>query len=145
MGDQWLEIPRLGIQMNIMGVPHSTDGSWDVTWLGNNAGWLNDTAFPTWKGNSVITGHTTDDSGKPGPFALLNTLSYGDKIIIHSSGAQYVYEVRSVSKVEPGSVASMLKHEELPWVTLVTCQGYDPSTDTYKFRILVKAVLVKVQ
>jgi hypothetical protein len=38
-----------------------------------------------------------------------------------------------------------MKHEDLPWVTLVTCRGYDQATNTYKYRVLVQAVLVDVK
>ncbi|MCP4139183.1 MAG: hypothetical protein GY755_02640 [Chloroflexi bacterium] len=51
-----LEIPKLNVSMPIVGVPQSADG-WDVTWLGNSAGYLAGSAFPTWAGNTVITGH----------------------------------------------------------------------------------------
>jgi len=53
--------------------------------------------------------------------------------------------VRSVSQVSPGSTAAMLKHEELPWVTLVTCRGYDEASNSYRYRVLVRAVLVEVK
>ncbi|MDP8287344.1 MAG: choice-of-anchor D domain-containing protein [Candidatus Electryonea clarkiae] len=56
LGGMWLEVPSLGMQANLVGVP-SVNGEWDVTWLGNNAGYLSGTAFPTWTGNTVITGH----------------------------------------------------------------------------------------
>jgi hypothetical protein len=46
LGEIWIEIPSQGLQTSIVGVPPS-DGGWDVTWLGNNIGWLNGTAFPT--------------------------------------------------------------------------------------------------
>ncbi len=142
--DLWLEIPKLGVKMDIVGVPQ-VDGEWDVSWLGNNAGWLNGSAYPTWNGNSVLTGHVVDANGKAGPFRYLNTLWYGDQVIIHAGGAQYVYEVRSVTQVGPGSTAQLLKHEDLPWVTLVTCRGYDETTGTYRYRVLVRAVLVAVK
>jgi LPXTG-site transpeptidase (sortase) family protein len=144
LGDLWLEIPRLGVQMPIVGVPQS-NGIWDVTWLGDDAGWLDGTAFPTWAGNSVLTGHVVDANGKAGPFRYLNTLWYSDQVVVHAWGAEYVYEVRGVSQVGPGSTAQMLKHEELPWVTLVTCRGYDEATNSYKYRVLVRAVLVDVK
>lgn len=142
--DLWLEIPRLGVQMDIVGVPLSEDGIWEVSWLGDDAGWLNGTAYPTWNGNSVLTGHVVDANGNAGPFRYLNTLWYGDEIIIHAGGAQYVYAVRSVQVVGPGSIAQFMQHEELPWVTLITCRGYDPVTGEYLYRVLVQAVLVEV-
>lgn len=144
MGDLWLEVPRLGVKMPIVGVPQ-VNGKWDVSWLGNDAGWLNGSAYPTWKGNSVLTGHVTEASGNPGPFARLNTLMWGDDVIIHASELQYVYEVRSILQVGPGTTSAMMKHEALPWVTLVTCRGYNITSDSYRYRILVRAVLVEVK
>jgi LPXTG-site transpeptidase (sortase) family protein len=141
LGDLWLEIPRLGVKMPIVGVPQGS-GSWDVSWLGSNAGWLNGTAFPTHAGNSVLTGHVFDAFGTAGPFVHLNWLWYGDKVIVHAWGADYTYEVRQVKQMSPGAVSSVLKHEVLPWVTLVTCRGYDEASDTYLYRVVVRAVLV---
>ncbi len=144
LGDLWLEIPRLNVKMPIVGVPQA-NGLWDVSWLGSQAGWLNGTAYPTLSGNSVLTGHVYDAFGKPGPFVHLNWLWYGDKVIVHASGAQYVYEVRQVTQVAPNKVASAITHEDLPWVTLITCRGYDEDSDSYKYRVVVKTVLVEVK
>jgi LPXTG-site transpeptidase (sortase) family protein len=145
LGDLWLEIPNLGLKMPIVGVPQSADGTWDVTWLGNSAGWLNGTAFPTWTGNSVLTGHVWNADNTPGPFSTINKLWYGNQVIIHVSGGKYVYEVREVLQVEPDSVSSMLKHEDRSWITLVTCRGFDATNNTYTYRVLVRAVLVSVK
>ena len=56
LGDLWLEIPGLGIKTSIVGVPRSDD-AWNVDSLWEQAGWLQGSAFPTWQGNSVVTGH----------------------------------------------------------------------------------------
>jgi LPXTG-site transpeptidase (sortase) family protein len=145
LGDLWLEIPKLGVQIPIVGIPQSANGEWDVSWLGNDAGWLNGTAFPTWAGNSVLTGHVWNADNTAGPFANLNQLWYGDKVIVHAWGGQYVYEVRSVLQVSPWSTGAMMKHQELPWLTLVSCRGYDETSDTYKYRVLVRAVLMEAK
>jgi len=145
LGDLWLEIPRLGVQMAIVGVPQQAAGGWDVSWLGNDAGWLNGTAFPTWSGNSVLTGHVYNADGNPGPFVHLNGLWWGDQVIVHAWGAQYVYEVRSVLQVAPGQVSSVITHKTQPWVTLITCRGYDAASNSYNYRVAVQAVLVVVK
>ena len=145
LGDLWLEIPSLGVQMPIVGVPQQADGEWDVSWLGNNSGWLNGTAFPTYSGNSVLTGHVTNADGTPGPFAHLNGLWWGDQVIVHAWGAQYIYEVRSVLVVTPEAVSSVITHKDLPWVTLITCRGYDEASNSYNYRVAVGAVLVAVK
>ncbi len=144
MDDMTLEIPALGINTAIVGVPE-VDGKWDVSWLGNDAGWLHGTAFPTWAGNSVITGHVFDANGKPGLFADLTKLKYGDQIILHAFGQAYIYEVRETKLVTPNNLSAMTQHEDLPWLTLVTCRGYDEANNTYYFRYLVRAVQVKIK
>jgi LPXTG-site transpeptidase (sortase) family protein len=132
----------MGVKMLIAGIPKK-NGTWDVTWLSKQAGWLEGTAFPSWNGNSVLTGHVYDSNGLAGPFVNLNKLKYGDKIIIHAYGQKYTFEVRTNQVVKPNDT-SAFKHEEKPWLTLITCKEYDAKTNTYKTRVLVKAVLVSV-
>jgi LPXTG-site transpeptidase (sortase) family protein len=138
-----LEIPRLGETMPIMGVPESGDG-WDVTWLGGAAGWLNGTAYPTWAGNTALTAHVYNAEGQAGPFKMLHTLWWGDQIIIHNAGLAYIYEVRSAVTTTPDNLR-VLKHEELDWITLVTCRGYNAVNGGYDWRTVVRAVLVDVK
>jgi LPXTG-site transpeptidase (sortase) family protein len=143
LADIWLEIPSLGIRASIVGVP-LVSGEWDVSWLGRQAGWLNGTAYPSSTGNSVITGHVYLPNGKAGPFVYLRTLKWGDQVIIHSpDGQRYIYEVREVKRVLPND-GSIFHHEDRSWVTLVTCQGYNETTNTYKYRTVVRAVLMRV-
>jgi LPXTG-site transpeptidase (sortase) family protein len=115
-----------------------------VTWLGKNAGWLSGTAFPTLTGNTVITGHVWDAYNQPGVFYELKKLKYGDWIKIYAWGQEYTYEVRDNELVDPNNVKFALKHEELDWVTLVTCEDYNSLFMNYSYRRLVRAVLVSV-
>ena len=138
-----VEIPSLGIKMPIVGVPLK-DGEWNVSWLGNQAGWLEGSAFPSWNGNSVLTGHVYGYNGAPGPFFNLSKLNYGDQIIIHAYGAKYIYEIRASEVVKPND-ASVMKHEEKAWLTLLTCKEYDAKTNTYKKRLMIRAVLISVE
>jgi LPXTG-site transpeptidase (sortase) family protein len=142
-GGLWLEIPAVGAKMQIVGVPLQADG-WDVTWLSDQAGYLAGTAFPTWNGNSVITGHATLPSGGAGPFARLQELRYGDRIVVEAWGMRYSYEVRAQDLVRPDA-PSIFRHEELAWVTLITCADFDERTDSYRSRRLVRAVLMSVE
>jgi len=141
--DLWLEIPKLKVSTSIVGVPLS-NGGWDVAWLGNDAGWLNGTAFPTWTGNSVITGHVWDAYNRPGIFYNLRDLRYGDLINIHAFGQVATYEVRQSKRIRPADVSSALQHEEQAWLTLITCEDYRFLFRTYNYRRMVRAVLVSV-
>lgn len=144
LGDLWLEIPRLEVELPIVGVPLIGNG-WDVSWLGDQAGWLNGTAFPTLAGNSVISAHVYDASGNPGPFVHLSTLQWGDQIIVHAFSQEYVYAVRESILVAPGAISSVIRHEDYPWLTLITCQGYDSTSNSYLFRVVVRAVQVAIK
>jgi LPXTG-site transpeptidase (sortase) family protein len=143
VSDLELVIPKLGVRIPIVGIPRAGD-SWDLTWLSQEAGWLNGTAFPTWAGNSVLTAHVYLASGLPGPFVNLGTLAWGDSIIVRLDGQEYIYQVREVRLVRPDDL-SILRHEELPWLTLLTCRGYDPAHDSYQWRLAVRAVQVAVR
>lgn len=143
LGDLWLELPGLGQQMPIVAVPKGNDG-WDVTWLWGQAGYLSGTAFPTWQGNTGIAAHVNLPNGLPGPFAEIDTLKWGDLIFIHAWGAKYVYEIRQVMRVDPWDL-SILAHEELDWVTLITCSEFNPGDETYSLRSIVRGVLTKVE
>jgi len=145
MSDLWLEIPSQNVKANIVGVPQS-ENVWDVKWLGNDAGWLNGTAFPSWEGNSVITAHVMGADGLPGPFAKLQDLKYGEQVIVHMLDQQYVFEIRNKRLVRPDSTAFAFEHlEDHSYLTLITCQDYDPDTDSYRLRRVVRAVLVAVK
>lgn len=141
--DMWIEIPTLGVKIAVLGVPKTSAG-WDVTWLNRNAGWLNGSAFPTWKGNSVITAHVWDALNKPGPFARLKELKYGDQVKIHAFGQVYIYEVRETTTITPTDTSAMLKPQEKSWLTLITCEGFQEVTKDYSSRRMVRAVLVSV-
>jgi len=141
-GGLMVEIPSLGIKIPVVGVPLK-NGEWDVSWLANQAGWLEGSAFPSWSGNSVLTGHVYGSDGLPGPFVKLNSLKYGDKILVHAYGRVYAYEVRTNTVVEPNDT-SVFKHEEKSWLTLVTCKEYDKISNAYRKRVVVRAVLVSV-
>jgi len=141
----WLEIPSLNIKTDIVGVPKSADG-WNVDWLGNSIGWLNGTAFPSWEGNSVVTGHVYNVSGLPGPFVNLKNLKYGDQVIVHMYGEKYIFEVQESNMVSPRKTDFALQHlEGHSYLTLITCQVYNPITDSYFFRRIVRTVLVDVK
>ena len=137
-----LDIPSLSVNIPIVGVPKEM-GTWNVSWLTDQAGWLEGSAFPSWNGNSVLTSHVYLPNGKPGPFAKLHELQTGDEVVVHAFGQKYIFAVLTNETVTPYD-RSVMRHEEKPWLTLVTCTDYDFETGMYKNRFIVRAVLVKV-
>ncbi|OGO17740.1 MAG: hypothetical protein A2Z14_06655 [Chloroflexi bacterium RBG_16_48_8] len=68
----------------------------------------------------------------------------GDEISIHAFGYEYTYEVRRRRFVRPAAL-SVMGHEELDWVMLVTCKGYDARQNTYRWRLAIQAVLMRIE
>jgi LPXTG-site transpeptidase (sortase) family protein len=138
-----IEIPVINVNSTIVGV-ESKQGGWDISWLQDQVGWLNGTAYPTWKGNSVLTGHVVNANGEPGVFSRLKALGVGEYVFVYSSGYRYTYKVVSNDFVQPDDV-SVMKHEEKSFLTLITCDSYDEVTGTYLRRVAVGAALVDVR
>jgi LPXTG-site transpeptidase (sortase) family protein len=131
------------VNTSVVGV-ESKNGTWDVSWLQDQIGWLDGTAYPSWKGNSVLTGHVVNADGKPGVFYRLKALGVGEYIFVYSAGYRFTYKVVSNAVVEPDDT-TVMKHEEQPYLTLITCDSYDAETGTYLHRVAVHAVLVDVR
>ncbi|MGM0374564.1 MAG: sortase domain-containing protein [Chloroflexota bacterium] len=138
-----LSVPELGLSLPVVGVP-LTEGGWDIRWLSYQAGYLEGSAYPTWRGNTVLTGHAVLPNGLPGPFADLGALSWDDEVILYAQGQKYIYHVRSNRYVAPGNF-SILEHKEQDWLTLFTCYGYDELSETYDWRQVVQAVLIRIE
>ncbi|MCC6299156.1 MAG: sortase [Anaerolineales bacterium] len=137
-----LEIPSIQVKSDVVGV-QLKDGWWDLSWLQNQAGWLEGTAYPTWSGNSVISAHVVNADGKPGVFYRLKFVKTGEYIFVHNSGYVYTYEIVSNEYASPDDIR-LLNHEGKSVLTLVTCDTYDMKTKSYLRRVVVKAVLVDV-
>lgn len=138
-----LEIPGYPHQIPIVDVPFGADG-WDVSWLHNQAGYLQGSAYPTWKGNTAIAAHVYNTDGRPGPFVNLYQLKWGDQIIIHAWGMRHVYVVREIREVAPDDL-SVLAHSDQDLLTLITCKGFNESASSYELRLAVQAVLISVE
>jgi LPXTG-site transpeptidase (sortase) family protein len=139
----WLEISALNIKMPVVGIPVTSKG-WDLTWLSNQAGYLVGTTYPSQVGTTGITGHVYLADGTPGPFLNLGNMLYGNQVILHVNGQRYIFEVRT-KQVVPPSDTSVFKEDGYTWLTLITCKEYDARNNTYRMRVAVRAVLVRVE
>ncbi|GJQ35093.1 MAG: hypothetical protein JETCAE01_11030 [Anaerolineaceae bacterium] len=142
-GDLRLEIPALSINQPIVGIPFLND-DWNVTWLGSRIGYLEGSAYPTWSGNTVLTGHATDLNGKFTSFGFIKDLKIGDKFMIHSNGLVYVYQIQQNRLISASSTSALFRHEEYDWVTLVTCEKWNDYIGKFVQRRIVRAALVSV-
>ena len=122
---------------------YATDvDNWDLTPLGNAAGHLEGTPAIGHGGNFVLAGHVELKDGSRGPFADLHLLVPGDRLTIigdsKPSPVIHEYQITDVAKVLPTDFAVMRNHgyEEL---TLITCDDFDSTTQTYKTRVIIHA------
>ncbi len=134
-----LEIPEIGVSSQVVRIPRH-ENSWNVQWLTNQVGHLEGTTYPTHLGNSVIAGHINLPDGSSGPFAEIESLNWGDKIVVHLDGHRYIYEVREVFYASPNDVNILEKDKHYAWLTLITCKDYDPAKESFDQRTVVVAV-----
>jgi sortase (surface protein transpeptidase) len=57
----------------------------------------------------------------------------------------YTYEVRENHLISESNLKAAFQSEKSDWVTLITCEGYQPSDKSYVARRMVRAVLVSVE
>jgi LPXTG-site transpeptidase (sortase) family protein len=140
-----LRIEKLHIRALIFGV-ELEDGKYDLNWIGDNIGFLNGTAFPTQLGNSVLTGHVINSYGNPGIFSNLSELVYEDQIVIEAWGSDFIYLVTDKGYYLPTDT-SVLSSDDSRYsrLTLITCEDYDQHTQTYQSRLIIQAILVRIE
>lgn len=90
----------------------------------------------------MLTSHITSRYGVAGP-ANLAKLMVGDQVYLRNNGTLYIYQMEKVYSVKPNDT-SIFKHEDKPWLTLVTYAEYDELTQTYRKRV-VRARLIGTQ
>jgi len=39
----------------------------------------------------------------------------------------------------------LIRYEDVDWITLITCRGYDDASGAYAYRTVVRAVLVRME
>lgn len=105
-----IEIPKLGVVEEIQrGVT--------LTAINRGPGWWPGTARPGGLGNVVIAGHRTTYSK---PFARLNELEPGDRVIFTTVDGRFVYEVRGVITV-PAEWVDIAAQSYAHTATLFAC------------------------
>jgi sortase A len=76
-------------------------------------------------GNTVISGHSSNDFTESGSykfvFALLERLKPGDTFYLHYEGIRYTYNVTRTKVVKPTDVSALVYETTKPEVTLITC------------------------
>jgi len=83
------------------------------------------TALPGEKGNVFISGHSAINffkDIKDAPFAKLQDLKKGDKILVEAGGSEFVYEVIELKVVKPSDLSVINPPDTVGrYISLMTC------------------------
>jgi sortase (surface protein transpeptidase) len=64
-------------------------------------------------------------------------------VILHAHGQKYIYQVQTIqAEMNVSEIETAFKHEEFSWLTLITCRGYDEKSNSYRWRTVVRAILM---
>lgn len=134
-----LVIPKLEVEADIQGVELGAY-TWDVSQLGDNAGFLDGLEWFDAERNTVLVGHVDHGTDVPGVFYALDTLEPDDEILVLDGQRERHYRVAEVFTVDDSDL-SVLYPGESSMLTLITCDDdtYDPEHGHYTDRIVVTA------
>lgn len=105
-----LRIPKLGLDVIVLeGADRST--------LMRGPGHITGTAVPESRGNTAISGHRTTFGA---PFAELDRLATGDRVVLNTLSGEYVYIVSGRAVVKPTDLA-VIGQQFKDRLTLTTC------------------------
>ncbi|HEX9891863.1 MAG TPA: class E sortase [Actinomycetota bacterium] len=126
-----MRIPRLGLNTVVV------EGA-SLAALRAGSGHYPGTALPCAAGNTGIAGHRTTYSK---PFAHVDDLKRGDKIVLETPVGRCTYLVHETWITHPADVSVLEPHGKGSWLTLTTCNP--PGSD--RERLIVKAKLVEAR
>ncbi len=143
-----IAIPAIGVDTVIVNTPRSGN-SWDTTQLTWQVGHMEGTATPGQGSNVVLVSHrflgiSNGRPTNPGPFAAMDSLRSGDQIQVTYGGQLYTYSVTEqfqITRRDTWVIGS--SNSEI--VTLMSCDGWNPATQTYDLLLAVRGTLVNVQ
>lgn len=133
-----LFVPSMSINAPIIHV-FLSQGSWDISLLGNNVGHLQGTGWLDNGGkNIVLSGHVELSDGRKGIFAGLENLEVGALVAIQTDTETWLYTVREINKTTADDLSPIYPTDK-DQLTLITCGSYDFFSNEYLERIVVVA------
>lgn len=135
-----LFVPSMSINAPIIHV-FLSQGTWDISLLGNNVGHLQGTGWidgSSTSKNIVLSGHVELADGRKGIFADIENIEVGALVAIQTDDQTWLYTVREVSKTSPDDLRPIYPSDS-DRLTLITCGAYDFFSNTYQERIIVVA------
>ncbi len=132
-----IHIPNLGLTANIVEVP-LRQGTWDVDGLQTQVGQL---VLPVTNQQyaPIYAAHTSIAEGQPGPFYQIADLTVGSEILVTIAGFTETFALDHIEVVSSHQLQSLLIPNPNR-IVLVTCTGWEPSTQSFQNRLVIHAV-----
>ncbi len=118
-----LEIPGLSVESTILEVPY-VDVEYAVDWLGDAVGLLEGSALPG-NGITVLAAHNHLNNTENGPFALLSSMSKGERIFIRDKRDNLqTYVVYANEKIAETNLTAFKRISEAfeNAIVMITCE-----------------------
>lgn len=134
-----LFIPSAGVASRV--IETYLDGqTWDVSQLGSNVGHLQGTPWIEQgvRGNVVLSGHVELSNGRRGVFANLEELKVNDLVRLTVNGEQFDYFVTEIRTTTPDDLTPVMPTSSHR-LTLITCDSYSFTADSYLERMIIVA------
>jgi sortase (surface protein transpeptidase) len=136
-----LAIPSIGVNAPLMSLGLNKDRSLQVPGNAYTAGWFKGAPRPGQVGPAVIAAHVHFNH-RVGAFARLSQVKIYDRIIVTTkNGTKVAFVVTRVARFQKNRFPTKLVYGNLtyPGLRLITCEGFDSKTDTYRDNVVVFA------
>jgi LPXTG-site transpeptidase (sortase) family protein len=149
-----ISLPSYGLWNTLQAVDLQAEwrnGQISMAWNVADAGWHQESAWPGWKGNVVIAGHSPSLDPQTWPRSIFRQLAYlntGDRVDVTAGDRVYTYAVSNVflipgSEAETANAEAWLDRGTVERLTIITC--WPPQTAAYRVVVIAQPVSQSLQ
>lgn len=143
-----VSIPSIGVNTVVLNAPRVAN-TWETSHLTSQVGHMEGTGLPGQGGNVVLVAHrylgiNNAELTNPGPFANIDRLRAGDTIVVETASNVFTYQVSEQFQITRRD-AWVLNPVGSEVLTLMSCDGFNASTQTFDKLLVVRATLSSVQ
>jgi sortase (surface protein transpeptidase) len=141
-----LDVPSVRIDTNLLRLGLNANGTLQVPWKPLLAGWYKGSPTPGQLGPAIIAGHVDSWATGPAVFYHLGQVAVGARVLVtRADRSVATFKVTSVTTYPKKTFPTRTVYGDVnrAELRLITCAGWNSSTQEYDANVVVFARLVR--